>query len=144
MRRRIALIALVLAGCATHPPYGHFAASPSAVDDALAADAVQQLTALYPPAKTRLALTQPTPDPFGRALVQGLRQQGYALLEFDPQGAKRAPDAEAGQPLTYVLDETGSLSLYRLTLYIGSQALSRAYRLESGTGVPASDWTRRQ
>lgn len=147
MRRPTALLgllALLVAGCATHPPYGHFAASPAAVDEFIAADAVKQLTAIYPPAKTRLTLAQPTPDPFGRALVRGLRQQGYALRELAPHGAKPSRSAESGLTLAYVLDDTGSLSLYRLTLHIGSQALSRAYRLESGTGVPASDWTRRE
>jgi hypothetical protein len=147
MRRPTAwlgLLALLVAGCATHPPYGHFAASPAAVDEVMAADAVKQLTALYPPAKTRLTLAQPTPDLFGRALVKGLRQQGYALRELAPQGAKTAPHAESGLALAYVLDDTESLSLYRLTLHIGSQALSRGYRLENGTGVPASAWTRRE
>ena len=56
MIRTLALLALALAGCATHPPYGHFANSPVAVDQAIAADAVKQLTSLYPPATTRLAL----------------------------------------------------------------------------------------
>ena len=86
----LGLLALVLAGCATSPPYGHFAASPVAVNQTIAADAVKQLTSLYPPAKTRLELQQPTPDAFGMALVEGLRERGYALLELDPKAAKTA------------------------------------------------------
>lgn len=144
MIRTLAWLALVLAGCTTNPPYGHFAASPAAVDEALAADAIKQLTALYPPAKTRLTLAQPTPDPFGRALVKGLRQQGYALLELNPKRAKPSGSAESGLKLAYVLDDTGSLSLYRLTLRVGTQSLTRAYRAAGGTGVAAGAWARQE
>lgn len=138
------LLALVLSGCATIPPYGHFANSPTAVDEAIAADAIKQLVALYPPAKTRLELQHPTPDAFGVALVAGLRERGYALLELAPKTAKPSASAESGLKLSYVFDEAGSPSLYRLTLRLGTQSLTRAYRAASGTGVAAGAWARRE
>ncbi len=72
MRHAYALVAVMLlglAGCATAPSYGNFAAATQAMDQTMANDAVTQLSDLYPPAKTHLALQQPTPDAFGAALV---------------------------------------------------------------------------
>lgn len=140
----LALLMLVLTGCATPAPYGNFAGNPATVDQAIARDAVRQLVALYPPAKTRLALQQPIPDPFGAALVAGLRQQGYALLEFHPQAHKATPNAEPARAFRYVLDAAGRANLYRLTLWVGMQSLSRAYQIQDDTGVPAGYWVRKR
>jgi hypothetical protein len=149
-----------LAGCATpeRSAYGNFTQSaPAAMEQTLADDAVKQLVVLYPPATTRLDLQQATPDAFGSRLVESLRAKGYALLEFKP-GAKtaalpatatatdRATDrtASAGKPLRYILDQFDA-NLYRLTVRVGDQSLTRAYApAQSGTLRPAGAWVRKE
>lgn len=77
MRKIVSLallaLALGLGGCATTSQYGNFVQSAALDQQKLATDAVQQLATLYAPARTRLELQQPTPDPFGQALVKSLR-----------------------------------------------------------------------
>jgi hypothetical protein len=145
-----------LAGCATPElsAYGNFTQSaPAAMEQTLADDAVKQLAALYPPATTRLDLQQATPDAFGSRLVESLRARGYALLEFKP-GAKTAAlpatatatdrAAGAGKPLRYILDQLDA-NLYRLTVRVGDQSLTRAYlAAQSGTLRPAGAWVRKE
>ena len=151
-----------LAGCATPelPAYGNFTQSaPAAMEQTLADDAVKQLAALYPPATTRLDLQQATPDAFGSRLVESLRARGYALLEFKP-GSKTAAvpttatatstatatttAAGAGKPLRYILDQLDA-NLYRLTVRVGDQSLTRAYApAQSGTWRPAGAWVRKE
>jgi hypothetical protein len=145
-----------LAGCATSelPAYGNFTQSaPAAMEQTLADDAVKQLAALYPPATTRLDLQQATPDAFGSRLVESLRAKGYALLEFKP-GAKTAAlpatptatdrAAGAGKPLRYIVDQFDA-NLYRLTVRVGDQSITRAYApAQGGTLRPAGAWVRKE
>ena len=109
---------------------------------------MQQLAVLYPPAKARLELQQATPDAFGQALVLTLRERGYALLEFNPASAKAQataasePASPAALPLRYVLDQAGDSNLYRLTLLVGHQSLTRPYLVQDGSFAPAGYWVR--
>ena len=155
-----ALLALALGGCTTTATsrYGNFVPSAALDQHRLADDAVQQLAMLYAPAHTRLELQQPTPDPFGQALVKSLRDKGYALQEFIPAGATTKPPASAGSqpgavatttatgglPLRYVLDQAGESELYRLTLMVGSQSIARPYLVQNGTFTPAGYWMRKE
>ncbi len=148
-----ALVVLALTGCASTGQYGSFVEQPTAADQRhIADDAVQQLSELYPPAQTRFELQQPTPDPFGMALVSGLRERGYALLEFNPadhvqSSAAPSEAASTGLPLRYVFDtlaDVGSSNLYRLTLLVGNQSITRPYLEENGTFVPAGYWARKE
>jgi hypothetical protein len=144
--------ALLLAGCKTPAPeYGNHL-QPIAMDQRrLADDAVKQLVALYPPAKVRLELQQPTPDEFGAALIRGLRDSGYALLEFSPEApmakapaAQAPPDELKAQLLRYMIDRAGTSNLYRLSLAVGSQSLTRPYLEQGGALVPAGYWVRKE
>ncbi|EPE6923662.1 conjugal transfer protein TrbH [Escherichia coli] len=160
MRKILTVIALAatLAGCATSK-YGSFVHdAPAAYNQTIATDAVKQLVKLYPPAQTRLELQQATPDPFGIALVTDLRAQGYAVMEYKPDGnaaaapaaassaaAKPAtPQTQGGYPLRYVLDQFSDSNLYRLTIMVGSQSLTRAYLAQNNTMVPAGAWVRKE
>lgn len=157
----VALVALALGGCATTAPYGNFVQPPVTVDQQqLAGDAAKQLAALWPPAKTRFELQQPTPDEFGAALVGNLRAAGYAVLEYaPPKAAGTRPataDQQAGEPvavampttaalpLRYVLDHDAGTGLYRLTLLIGSQSITRPYLEQNRTLIPAGYWVRKE
>jgi len=142
--------ACVLAGCAAvtgATPYGNHAAASAAFDQKVAGDAIQQLAALYPPASTRFNLTQATPDAFGTALVAGLREKGFALMEAKAgNGRAMPPDTFGtdGLELQYLLDQPGAGDLYRLTLAIGTQRLSRPYLIQHGTPYAAGAWVRKE
>lgn len=144
----VALLLVGLAGCATNQPYGNFAQnSPAAYDQKMADDAVTQLVAVYPPASTRFDLLHPTPDAFGASLVESLRAKGYALLEFKPD-APVAPNATTqatpGKSLRYVLDQAPGANLYRVTLLVGNQSLTRAYVAQDGSVYAAGAWVRKE
>ncbi|WP_419599986.1 conjugal transfer protein TrbH [Thiolapillus sp.] len=163
------LFSLGLAGCATHATYGNFVENPAGLNQQeIASDTVEKITELYPPAKTRFELKQPTPDAFGTALIRGLRDRGYALLEFDPETAKAqqrqqatrstrtAPNVEAttapanptptglGLPLRYVFDQFTRTNMYRVTIMVGNESLTRPYSQESGGIVPAGYWVHKE
>jgi len=136
-----ALLAMALAGCASTAPYGNFATHPPAgLEERIAADTVKQLVALYPPARTRFHLGQPTPDAYGSALVEALRAKGYALMEFK----EAAPAAAPGLSLHYVLDAAASPNLYRVTVTVGQKSLSRAYLAQNDRVAPAGAWVRKE
>lgn len=142
-----ALAALVLAGCATTSQYGNYL--PSATVDQqnrFASEAVKQLARRWPPAKTRLELKQATPDAFGIALVNGLRESGYAIVEFNPKQIKAPYTTEANiLPLRYVLDQTKNddANIYRLTLLVGTESLTRPYIEQNGSVIPGY-WTHKE
>ena len=162
MMRAIASLALLgLAGCATAPtpiPYGNFAGSRAGFDEKMAADTVKQLVVLYPPATTQFNLRQATPDAFGASLVSGLRDKGYAVSEgkleeagqqarpSSPATQEKATGAQqpAGLDLRYVLDQPVSLNLYRVTVLVGNQSLTRAYVEQNNALLPAGSWVRRE
>lgn len=136
-----ALLAMALAGCASTAPYGNFATHPPAgLEERIAADTVKQLVALYPPARTRFHLGQPTPDAYGSALVEALRAKGYALVEFK----EAAPATVSGLSLYYVLDAAASPNLYRVTVTVGQKSLSRAYLAQNDRVAPAGAWVRKE
>ena len=159
------VLALALGGCATTAPYGNYLEPRAALDQtSLSRDAVRQLAALYPPARTRFALQHPTSDAFGTDLVGQLRSAGYAVGEAGsgtvsgdaaaaPAGAgvgsgravrpEESPAAEA-LPLRYVLDHDAGTGLYRLTLWVGTQSLARAYQEQNHALVPAGYWVRKE
>lgn len=153
-----ALLLTWLAGCATgNTPtsglYGNFIRNPPAAhDQKMADDAVKLLIAIYPPARTRFDLQQATPDVFGTRLVESLRTRGYALLEFKPAPrgtAASTPGANtlatplaSNLPLRYILDLDADSNLYRITLLVGNQSLTRAYMAQNGALHPAGAWVR--
>jgi hypothetical protein len=148
--RRISLPALttltiVLTGCATSP-YGNYLNSASVDQQKLAREAVQQLATLWPPAKTRLELKQSAQDAFGVALTKGLRERGYAVMEFNPKqtAPSYASDAHV-LPLCYLLNQvkSGTPNLYQLTLLVGTESITRPYLEQNGTVVPGY-WTHKE
>lgn len=141
------LLLASLAGCrttATKPPsYGSFVTSSSpAYEKAVVDDVVKRLVMAYPPARTRLNLQQPATDAFGSALVASMRTKGYALGEYP--AAARAPAAADAYTFAYVFDQPAGTGLYRVTLLINNQALSRVYETKDGAMVPAGYWVRKE
>ena len=107
---------------------------------------------VYPPANTRFDLQQPTPDQFGTWLLQSLRAKGYALQEgaAAPVAQGRTAGGDGGMaasapavlPLRYVFDRAADL--YRITLLVGDQSLTRAYLAQNGAVHPAGAWVRKE
>jgi type IV secretion system protein TrbH len=146
---RTLFLALILVGCATNGPlpYGNQLNNPTAqaLNHAIAADTVKKLVALYPPAGTTIGLKQATTDNYGGSLVGLLREKGYAILEYNPvtdERAKEAPNPTIS--LNYIIDQVPSMALYRATLFINGQPLSRVYTADKGVLQPAGSWVRKE
>jgi hypothetical protein len=151
MRKLASLVLLAgLAGCAmlhkpAPTPYGSFTAGASAADDKkVVDDAVTKLAALYPPALTRFSLRHAATDPFGSALVATLREKGYALQEYKATRKSGATDKGNSRTLSYVFDQPAGTDLYRVTLTIDDQSLSRVYRAKDGSVAAAGYWVRKE
>jgi hypothetical protein len=146
----IVLLLVGLSGCATtQSRYGNFLPPTSAAyNKTMAEDAVKQLLILYPPASIRFDLQQTTPDNFGITLVELMRAKGYALMETKPelpvQRDNEATNSSTGLSLRYILDQVDSLNLYRVTLLVGHQSMTRAYLVQDSTVHPAGLWSRKE
>ena len=153
MRKVLLILALIagLSGCATNSPYGNYSAAPAAYDKTMASDTVAHLVTMYPPALTCLNILQPTEDAYGTALLALLRGRGYSVNEYAPEAAKKAqPATQAaftpGVDLRYVVDSLApAADLYRVTVVVGNQPISRAYMPQkNGTVAAAGSWARKE
>jgi hypothetical protein len=140
--------AIGLTGCAGgHAPVavGNFVQRPQTASvTVMANDLARKLVALYPPAHTRFAIQQATPDIFGAALIASLRGKGYALEEFSRRGPVGQPARTGELPLAYVIDQPMENGFYRVTVLISDQSLSRLYQANDGSIVPAGYWVRKE
>ena len=152
-------VGLLLAGCVSPSPYGYLVSGtvPPQMPERLAQDTVTRMEDLYPPAHTRLALTHPATDPYGLALIEALRRKGYGVMEsrvttrMNPSTRDDMPVAvqptvshEVGLPFGYVVDGPIEPRLYRVTVFIGSQSLSRVYRMDQQVLAQAGAWVRKE
>ena len=145
------LVATLASGCGGRPEkYGNLADARSVE---LVEDAAGILKTTYPPAKTRLNLLHLyADDAFGAALLETLRREGYAIAEYAPplRGGKYAetPVRPDGLDFAYVVDRLNGDGGTRLTLFVGSDTLSRLYSVGGGpeepTYAPMGDWARKQ
>lgn len=148
--RKIILVMLLaaLVGCANRPKpagYGSFAAAANpAGGQKMADDVVTKLVTLYPPAVTRFNLQHAAADPFGTLLVARLRAKGYALQEFKAAPKRGDADKGSSRALAYVFDQPTGTDLYRVTVTIDEQSLSRVYQAKDGSVAPASYWVRKE
>jgi hypothetical protein len=152
-------IGLLLAGCVGSSPYGYLVGGtvPPQMLERLAQDTVTRMEDLYPPAHTRLALTHPATDAYGLALIKALRRKGYGVMESrvttrtnystrddGPGPAEPVVHTEKGIPLRYVVDGPFEDRLYRITVFIGNQSLSRVYRMDQQVIAQAGAWVRKE
>jgi len=145
------LVLLLLNGCATQP-YGNFIQNPSIVTSKVMADDVTaQIVRLYPAANTQFNLRHVINDPFGNALIENLRLEGFAVQEAIQQSiqqpifaALHQPDTEPqkGLSLSYVIDQ--SSDLYHVKLMIDDMRLSRAFAVQADSIHPAGLWVRKE
>ncbi len=153
MNRRILLFALVslLAGCSTASKTSglgsHAPGTSAATYKKMAGDVATKMTALYPPARSKLLLSHISSDAFGACLVDALRKQGYALSESVPsRPAAPVKNTATGSDLnlSYVVDQPLDTGQIRVTVFINTQSLSRLYQpIESGVAA-AGYWMRKE
>lgn len=161
MRKVLLVTALIttLAGCAGNSPYGNYSDAPVVYDKAMASDTVAHLVTMYPPALTRWNIMQRTEDAYGTALVALLRGRGYSVKEYAAEATERVlPTAQAqtqaahraaltpGVDLRYVVDSLApAADMYRVTVMVGRQPISRAYiPQKNGTVAAAGSWARKE
>ena len=145
------MVLLLLNGCATQP-YGNFIQNPSIVTSkVIADDATAQIVRLYPAANTQFNLRHVVNDPFGHALIENLRLEGFAVQEATQQSiqqqifaAPNQPDTESqkGLALSYIVDQSGDL--YHVKLMIDDMRLSRAFSVQGDSIHPAGLWVRKE
>ena len=150
MARILILLALAqsLTGCATQGTSGNFAGALPVDDSHMAEDTAKQLTALFPPANTRLTLDPPN-DTYGSALVEKLRKAGYAV-SVGPEKTLlgqltewEAGPSDPGTDLHYVVDRIGE-GHYRVSVQVGGQTLSRMYLSANQRLAAAAYWARKE
>lgn len=158
MRSPISLlgIAIVLAACAggrTSEPYGNFIHAPTKLGEkAMANDVAGKIAMLYPPARTSIKMRQATPDAFGATLTTALRGKGYALAEFVPGQRTTDPTSKAAATpaktsdlaVAYLVDQPMETGVYRVTVLLNDESLSRVYQAKDGNLVPAGYWVRKE
>ena len=131
----VILLGLLLSSCASMR-YGNFTSVSQARDVYLAQDATSQLGRVYPPAQNTFCISQRVRDAFGINLVHQMRKKGYGVIENNCRKQKAN--------FFYVVDAIKSSDLYRISLYIGSQTLSRVYTKTNGKILPISVWTHKE
>jgi len=138
------LILWLLSGCATTQYGNHVQNDSSTHNKVMASDAAYQLLQLYPPASTKFELQHATEDSFGVAFVEYLRGGGYAVQEYKPSKFATTDTGDEmdnkGIALAYVLDD--SSDIYRLSLTVDEQRLTRAYTPDNDKILPAGHWLR--
>ena len=145
------LVLLLLNGCVSQP-YGNFIQNPSIVTSKVMADDVAaQIVRLYPAANTQFNVRHVVNDPFGNALIENLRLEGFAVQEALQQSiqqqifaAPSQPDTESqkGLALSYIIDQSGDL--YHVKLMIDDMRLSRAFSVQGNSIHPAGLWVRKE
>ncbi len=151
MRLQILILVFlfVLVGCATTQYGNHVKNDSSTHNKVMAGDAAHQLLQLYPPASTRFSMRHTTEDSFGVAFLEYLRSGGYAVQEHRQQSDLIKTDVDADTDvdqgnkhieLAYILDE--SSEIYRLSLLVDEQKLTRAYAPSEDTIYAAGHWLR--
>ena len=143
-----ALALAVLAGCASVPSSVTTQSVPAiGADPVVAADAVEAMARVFPPALTPLVVQQQDGGAFGRGLLDGLRKRGYAMVERDGAGGKTSrAQAVLGAPFTYRLAPIADTGMYELVLAVGDNKLSRLYVFNATDNrfYPGGEWSRRE
>lgn len=145
------LVLLLLNGCVSQP-YGNFIQNASSVTSKVMADDVTaQIVRLYQAANTQFNLRHVAIDPFGKALIENLRLEGFAVQEVTQQSIQQPifaalhqleTEPQKGLALSYIIDQSGDL--YHVKLMIDDMRLSRAFSVQADSIHPAGLWVRKE
>lgn len=142
----IVVFALALTGCATAPNrYGTHTSIDVTNSSTMAKDAAMQLAHLFPPAINRFNIDQDiSKDPFGKTLLNELRSRGYAVSNITATANGHTVSVPyAGAPLEYLITGQGTKMVY-LTIYVGSQLLSRSYVIDNHMTYAGGAWAHKE
>lgn len=122
-----------LIGCTTNP-YGNFTEKEN-INDVIRKDVLAKLNELHPPAKTEFTMVHNVKpkDSFGVALLAEMRTKGYGIQEYSKELEP------SGDLFGYTLDQIDAI--YRITIYVNEQRLSRPYLIESDSIIPSGSWS---
>lgn len=132
MRKRMLVLALVVAGCGGSVPYGSFVSGREPAQAAIALDAAKELAASLSPTGRSIRFAHDASDAFGRCLAAELRREGYAV---------RSTPAKREMLVSYVVDAIKGTDLLRATIYAQGRTFSRAYAERSTGLLPVGPWS---
>lgn len=137
----ILVLLYLLVGCATTTQYGNYVEDNSKTHNSIiASDAAYQLMQIYPPANTKFNMQHVAEDSFGSAFIRSLRTGGYAIQENRRSNLTQTVNADDdnGTKLAYIFDQ--SSDVYRLSVMVDEQILTRAYMSHEDKIEPAGSW----
>lgn len=142
------LFVLGLSGCTTINHGNYLGTRNIDQERFLARDAIKQLKDTFPPAQNQLDMQHKTLDLFGLYLVENLRTEGYAVKEYKEKPFYDLSSADDsvndGVPFAYVVDKAKESDFIRVTLLVGEQSLTRAYKVDEDMMKPAGYWFYRE
>lgn len=167
-RTLILIIFSTILGCSVKPKQishaYHITGISQDVVIAVANDAVTQMSVLFAPEKTKLALTHPATDQFGLAFIDRLREKSFTVKEHGPTQSldqvlldhreqEKHTDADGTDlikleepdnavPLSYLLDHAEED--YHVKLTVGNLHLTRTYSVQGGEVRPSGHWIRQE
>ncbi len=136
MKKLLSLVlSLLLCSCATMQ-YGNLIDVSRSNDSYLAQDSAKQIRNVTVPARTSFFIYEKVNDPFGVKLIEHLRRKGYGIVE------EVHPKQKAN--FHYVVDRLQGHEVIRVSLFIGSQQLSRAYVQKHNKLYPIGTWSHKE
>ncbi len=132
---------LLISACSMTKPFGSHIEQTIFESDTLSSDAVALLEKIKRPAATRLNFKHEATDNFGVALTNKLRLKGYAISEYPPK--KGEPIYADGFDFRYIVDGIDD-TMFRLTLMVGGETISRPYIRRTNGLQAVSFWTRKE
>ncbi len=118
------------------------------VDDqkSLAKIVASKIQQSFPVNELVVKVNQEATDPFGKELIEMLKKSGVGIISYNqvyPYGREDVKKVN----LNYVIDciNKSNPVMYRITVFIGKDSLSRAYKMIKGdTLYPAGSWVYRR
>lgn len=133
----ILLVVIFLSGC-SGLKYGNYTKISQDYNQIFAENAYTQLSILYPPGTNSFKLSHEFNDDFGLALLNKLKNGGYAINEFS-----QSVETNEGMSLGYVIDKTEQ-DMYRIVLFIGEKPLTKCFLVKDGKTMSLGFWTKQE
>lgn len=129
------IISFALCSCSSMH-YGNLANTSISKDEYLAHDAAKKIAKIKVPARTIFNIYQKTNSVFGHKLIEILRQNGY--------GVQENIKSDKNSNFHYVIDQIDGSKRIRVSLYINSENLSRAYGTYNERLMPIGAWSHKE
>lgn len=144
--------ALSLNACALKAPAsGDYTKDlPQKVTDTIATEVTKKIQLTFPPATTQFSFGQESTDPFGKALIKRLRENGYAIFDAGkesgnsielPKNYSPVPSKSTSR-ISYVLDHIEENQLL-LSFTVGDQKYARLWTTHKDSATPSGPWSKR-